>query len=41
MNSTAFTLRWPCDPNQGQDHWKRYKIVQVDGAYKQDRYEKI
>ena len=26
-------------PNQGQGHWKRYKMVTVNGNYKHGRYE--
>ena len=41
MEWTGFALHWLCDPNQGQGHWKYYKIVEVNGAYKHGRYEKI
>ena len=28
-------------PRQGQGQWKWYKMLEVNGAYKHDRYEKI
>ena len=33
----ALTL-WP---RQGQGQWKQYEIVEVNGTYKNGRYEKI
>ena len=35
-NNSAF--HWPSDP---QSHWKRNKMVEVNGAYKHARYERI
>ena len=28
-------------PSQGQDHWKLYKVFEVNGVHKQGRYEKV
>ena len=42
MKPMGFVLRWRYDP-QDQGKWKWYKMVEleVNGAYKQSRYEKI
>ena len=28
-------------PSQGPGHWKLYTMVEVNGAYKHDRYEQV
>ena len=40
MKQTDFALRLSSDPNQCQGQKKWYKMMEVNGAYKQDRYEK-
>ena len=41
MKPRDFALHWFCDPWQGQGQWTWYKMVEVNGAYKHGRYEKI
>ena len=35
IKPTAFTFHLPCDPGESQGHWKWYKMVKVNGAWKQ------
>ena len=34
----GFTLYWSCAPSSGQSNWMWYKMVKVNGAYRQVRY---
>ena len=39
--SQQVCLQWPCDPSQGQGHWKWYKMVEVNSTHKHGRYERL
>ena len=41
MKLIGFALHWPCDPSQGLGQWKWFIMVEVNGAYKHDRYKQI
>ena len=40
VSHSCFAFRWPCDLDQGQGHWKWYKMMEVLSTPHQDRYKR-
>ena len=39
MTPSGISFCWPCDPCQGQGHWKWYGTLEVNDAYKHGQYK--